>query len=698
MLSNSKIIQDISLLYELSLSIGESLDMYENAQQFLDTLMARKSLSYVSVWIKNALLHSELDAGYSSVYSSPSFISPASSIEEDHPIVRQFLENPTNTSFTLSRGAANYAAFNIGDDYYDGSCAVFQLEEIGFLKIHRSIDYDPFQNFELAQLNKVVKKFAISLKGCLAHQGAQQARLQIEENRKKLRQVLDTSPDAVIILDEQTIISDWNKQAYRLFGYKTEEAVGRRLLDFEMVRSVGALYGHSPSALLHSIREAAAQEEQIEIAGMDRTGKQFPVELRVSVFEMGKKTYYSLFVRDISNRKAAENELLTAKQAAENAQLAEQQFLASMSHEIRTPMNAVIGMTHLLNDTPLNEEQRDYLEALRFSADSLMGLLNSILDLSKIRAGEMEFDEHPFNLEMLMKSLQKAFQVKVSERPMTVILRFDPNIKHYLLGDRTRLNQIFLNLLGNSAKFTEAGSIVMQADLKEEKNGIYYIQFKIQDTGIGIPTDQLESVFGAFKQAGPKVSQQFGGSGLGLTIVKQLIELQGGSIEVESEVGLGTTFTFYLPFEIVHIDALHQGALPKEDALFGNTSLDQLEVLVAEDNLMNQKLIGKMLDRWDISWSLAENGQEALEQSLEKTFDIILMDLHMPIMDGVEASIEIRGNTQNPNQDTPIIALTAAALLEEKKRAFEAGINEFVVKPFSPKVLKKILEEKQSNK
>ncbi|MEO0341633.1 MAG: histidine kinase dimerization/phospho-acceptor domain-containing protein, partial [Bacteroidota bacterium] len=472
-------------MYELSLSIGESLDLYKNSQQFLDVLMARKSLSYVSVWIKKSLLSNNTSTGYSVLYSSPSFVSQAEGIEADHPLVTHFRDHPVISSFAIDKSNSEFGIYCIGDDHRDGSCAIFRLEEIGFLKIHRSVEYAPFQDLELAQLRKVVKKFAISLKGCLAHQGAQHARSQIEANGEKLRQILDTSPDAIIILDEKTTILDWNNQAYHLFGYQTEEAVGRRLLDFEMVRSVGALYGHSPTALVNSIREAAAQQDQIEIAGMNRAGEQFPVELRVSVFEMGQKTYYSLFVRDISTRKAAENELVHAKQTAENAQLAEQQFLASMSHEIRTPMNAVIGMTHLLNDTQLNAEQREYLEALQFSADSLMGLLNNILDLSKIRAGEMEFDEHPFNLEMLMKSLQNAFQVKVSEQPITVILRFDPLIKHYLLGDRTRLNQIFLNLMGNANKFTKAGSIVMMADLLEEKNGIYYIRFKVQDTGIG---------------------------------------------------------------------------------------------------------------------------------------------------------------------------------------------------------------------
>ena len=380
-------------------------------------------------------------------------------------------------------------------------------------------------------------------------------------------------------------------------------------------------------------------------------------------------------------------ELNKAKITAEQSQRAEQQFLANMSHEIRTPMNAVIGMTHLLYETPLTAIQKEYVSSLQFSADNLMGLINNILDLSKIEAGELQFEEEPFNLKKLMIGLHKAYELKLKSQPVLVTLDFDPLVQNMILGDSTRLNQILNNLLSNASKFTQQGAINIRVLLLKKENHRYWIEFQIQDSGIGIPKEKVNLIFQNFKQADTDVSRKYGGTGLGLTIVKELVELQGGIIKVESTLSEGSIFKVLLPLSFTDIKAGEEEEKNKEDRAIKENFLKKLSLLVVEDNEMNQKLITKILEIWDVTFDLSINGMEAISLTQQKQYDMILMDINMPIIDGVEATNIIRKDKQNLNHKTPIMAMTAAALLEEKNKALQAGMNDYITKPFSPNIL-----------
>jgi PAS domain S-box-containing protein len=392
--------------------------------------------------------------------------------------------------------------------------------------------------------------------------------------------------------------------------------------------------------------------------------------------------HYDGALRDISSLKEIERQLKIEKQKAEQASTAKELFLSTMSHELRTPMNAVIGMTHLLLAEDPKVEQVDNLKTLLFSAENLLHIISEILDFSKIEAGKIELENENFALQNLVRNTVEAFNLKAKGKNIALTLDIDENCPENVLGDSTRLAQILNNLISNALKFTYHGTVAVKLNVAEKGEDSCRLKFSVKDTGIGIPQNKLSAIFSLFTQASSSTTRKFGGTGLGLTITKSLLELYGSSLEVESQPGFGSDFNFELNLGIVNTI---EKASPHFNIL--DAKLGGKRILITEDNAVNQLLVQKFLTMWGAESMTVSNGAEAVEMVKNHKFDLILMDLQMPVMDGYMASSLIRELPGCSKEELPIIAVTASALLEVRRRVLDAGMNDYVSKPFSPEQL-----------
>lgn len=379
-------------------------------------------------------------------------------------------------------------------------------------------------------------------------------------------------------------------------------------------------------------------------------------------------------------RKMMLDNLITARKKAEEAAQSKQIFMSTMSHEIRTPLNEVIGITNLLLQSEPREDQMDYIKTLRFSGNHLLTLVNDVLDYNKIESGKIVFEETAFNLNDFMEEIMRSYSFRSKAKNLDFEIRKEGTLPDEVIGDQIRLNQILSNLLSNALKFTNQGGITITIRELERNNKKSNLEFAVSDTGIGIPKEKQALIFESFTQASSDTTRYFGGTGLGLTITKKLVELQGGILKLESEPEAGSTFTFNITFELpAKGEHIKEGEV-KESYI----GLEGKRILVAEDNKMNFFVANKFLTGWGAIVTLAENGQLALELLEKEDFDLVLMDLHMPVMDGIEATRIIRKSEDPRIKDIPVVALTAAIMSKTHDRIDEVRINDYILKPFKP--------------
>ncbi len=632
---------------------------------------------------------------------------------------------------------------------------------------------------------------------------------EITDSEQRLRMILESALDGVIIIDDQSHVLTWTKQSEVIFGWTAEEVIGKPLGNFIVP---DRMRDQHLAGMRRYISTGIPRilNQRIEITGKNKSGEELPIELTIIPIKKDDKVVFCAFTRDISKSKEAiknlqsitsrlsalistlnagilvedENryialinqqfcdmfgipvapqyllgsdctnsaeqskslfkhpeEFITridallikqeislndeieladgrfferdyipvisggtflgnlwqyrditqrkkndkileqSKLAAEEANRAKSSFLANMSHEIRTPMNAVHGIVRLLTEAPHLPEQKDLHQRLIDSSESMLAIINDILDFSKIEAGLMSLETTPFELAQVCKRITGPMELKASQKSLTLVHSLDKRIAPVLKGDPTRLTQVLVNLLNNSVKFTEKGSITLSAKLVSVDELLNTIEFSVADTGIGIDQDRLEMIFQSFEQENTSTTRQFGGTGLGLSISRQLVELMGGELKVESKKFQGSRFYFTLQLETGSASSLSG---QDRKVVIDFEKLRGRKVLIVEDNEMNQFVAKSILKMWNLDIYQARNGQKAIDLLNEQSFDIILMDKQMPVMDGVETTRYIR---ETMKSDIPIIALTADALLEKVQECLAAGMNDYVTKPFEPEIL-----------
>nr|WKN38768.1 PAS domain S-box protein [Tunicatimonas sp. TK19036] len=495
--------------------------------------------------------------------------------------------------------------------------------------------------------------------------------------------ILDHLPDAVFLLRSNDLtILEANPSACALIRREHSALVGSSFLPIWMPKQAERL-----QAFLTQNADFATKDiNYTTVEGHSFWGN---TTLKVMPGADQREDMIVLRIIDITERKKRELELKRAQDASQETMRSHENFLSQMSHEIRTPLNAVLGMTHLMLQSDPREDQMKLLQTLKFSGDSLTALINDILDFSKMEAGQLRLENKEFGLMEFIQGIKLTYKNLANDRGVMFRLLLEDEVPNFVSGDVNRLGQVLNNLLNNAVKFTEEGKIVLSVCVEKETADQYILLFEVADTGIGIPKDKLSIIFDPYQQAGPN---KYGGTGLGLSIVKNLVELQGGKIAVRSSEGEGTTFKVTLPFG----KSQQQGTVREstvQNLIAEFQSLEGLKVLYVEDVIPNQLLMEGLSDKWNVKLDTALNGLEALQKVKKQQYDLILMDIQMPKMDGYEAAMEIR-NLKDPHyENIPIIALTASVSDKTKHRIREMGMNDYIPKPIDPKNLHQKLAE-----
>ena len=498
---------------------------------------------------------------------------------------------------------------------------------------------------------------------------------QKNEDLQNLAVVVKNSADIICSVDAQNFsIQNINPAVEKIMGYKADSLVGKSIIDF------------------------AIDDQQM--AFRSKLGEIIKDNIGLSVFEFQFNTFSKriiwaecrvayqnktlfLNISDISPQKSYQSQLIKSKENAEYGKKVKETFLANMSHELRTPVNGIIGLTGMLRDTELDEQQDGMIKLLETSSQSLLGVINDVLDISKMEAGKFSIVRSANNVHELVKSVYGLLKFKAAENDIEFLLEIDEDVPENLMVDSLRLNQVLMNLLSNALKFTERGYVKLKVSVLQKHNDQVKLKFIVEDSGIGIPASKIASIFDSFEQAEDDTSVKYGGTGLGLAIVKKLVELKGGEITVSSQIGKGSIFSFINWYTVT--DKPKERIADKPGRSLKH--FDNINVLVAEDNLVNQFMLSKMLKDWEINVDIVDNGRKVLDKLQANDYDLILMDTHMPEMNGYDTAKSIRVDFQEPKRSIPIISLSAASFDYEQQEAILAGMNDVLSKPFQPREL-----------
>ncbi len=506
--------------------------------------------------------------------------------------------------------------------------------------------------------------------------------------------MIEASHDPLFTISTEGKITDMNEATVKITGLNRGKLTGSNFIDYftepqnarELYREIfeqGSVV-NSPLTLRHTkgkltdllFNGSVYKDYTGIVLGVVVVARDITEQKRIAT-ELTEAIVFAEVAVGIAEE--AKNKAESATLIAENAVKAKQQFLSNMSHEIRTPMNAIIGFTKVLLKTELTTKQKEYLTAIKMSGDSLIVLINDILDLAKVDSGKMVFEQIPFKMALSISAMLHLFETKILEKNLELVREYDKNIPDVLVGDPVRLHQVILNLLSNAVKFTNKGKITVSVRLVGEDDEHATVEFSVSDTGIGIPENKLGKIFENFQQASSGTSRLYGGTGLGLAIVKQLVEPQGGSIHVVSEVNIGSTFSFVLTFLKTHAEVIDN-----TEALNIDRGILNLKILVVEDMALNQLLMRTLLDEFGFTCDIAGNGRIAIEKLQTSSYDAILMDLQMPEMNGFEATEYIRKEMKS---EIPIIALTADVTTADLAKCRAVGMNDYIAKPVDERVL-----------
>lgn len=500
----------------------------------------------------------------------------------------------------------------------------------------------------------------------------------LNQEKNKLLSVLTSLTDSVFEIDTQGHILYLNSAAENALKPWQTSPIGLHILSFIQLHVPFSEHQLDHQNLTQWLSWGEAlRDDNAELKLPE--GEIIPISCALGpIITDNQITGHVVVFRDMRLQKAAEDELRRAKELAEDAAATKASFLATMSHEIRTPLNGVIGTATLLSDTRLDETQQQYVTTLKRSAEVLLSLINDILDFSKMDAGKLQLESTPFSLNVLLHDLDSMFHDQFQQKGLKAYYQLDPQLPQWLLGDEHRLRQVMINLIGNALKFTEQGGVFVRVQLLEQHDQHQsLIRFSVKDTGIGISPAAQARLFEAFTQADSSTTRQFGGTGLGLTISKKIVELMQGHLQVTSTEGKGSQFFFDIRLTKTDCPVTQAPSA----APISQANPHDKYLLLVEDNKINQLVAGKFLQKFGYQYDIAENGAQALERMQTKAYDAILMDCQMPVLDGFEATKRIRLLEQSSQRHVPIIGLTANALEGDREKCLACGMDDFTTKP-----------------